>query len=210
MGVSNSAPPGMSQEEVDRLEAKRQQFYDAAEPLFERFGYRKTTVEEVCRDAGASKRTFYELFDDKGDLALHLMLHVASSMFDGFHAKATSDMPALDKLNLLLQEYVEMGRRHKIFHILMKDMDLIGSFGDHANELQFQHMIEAMRMIIDEGIERGEFRQLDSDAATWMIFALLDSMYYLIPEFYNGVGAFEDQHLAGEVHDFIKHALLTR
>jgi len=44
--------------------AKRGRFFSTAEPLFERFGYRKTTIEDVCRAAGMSKRTFYELFKD--------------------------------------------------------------------------------------------------------------------------------------------------
>ena len=49
----------------DDVRQKQDRFYEAATPLFDRFGYRKTTVEEICRAAGMSKRTFYDLFDDK-------------------------------------------------------------------------------------------------------------------------------------------------
>ncbi|MCB2200710.1 TetR/AcrR family transcriptional regulator [bacterium] len=208
MAVTKPKDVGMTDEELARREEKRQQFYEAAEPLFERFGFKKTTVEEICRDAGASKRTFYELFNDKGDLAQNLMLHVGFDMFRQFNAKVKVGMSSLDKLDLIIVEYVNMGRSHKIFHILMKDPDLFASMGEHANELQFRHMIEAMKQVLDEGIERGDFRTLDSDAATWMIFSLLDSMYYLIPEFQMGVGAFEDQHLAREIRDFLMHAIV--
>ena len=198
----------MSEEEIYRLESKRLQFYEAAEPLFERFGYKKTTVEEVCRDAGASKRTFYELFRDKADLAQNLMLHVAYKMFDGFYRKRQLAGSATEKLELLIEEYVRMGRKHKIFHTLIKDLDLLSTIGEHKNDLQFSHTIEAMKQILEEGMANGEFRQLDSDAVTWMIYSQLDSMYYLIPEYAMGPGAFEDQHLAREVHDFLLHAIV--
>lgn len=208
MAVTRRQDVGLTDEELDRREEKRQQFYEAAEPLFERFGYKKTTVEEICSDAGASKRTFYELFKDKGDLAQSLMLHVGYDMFRQFNAKVTPKMTPLEKLDLIIVEYVNMGRTHKIFHVLMKDTDLFASMGEHANELQFRYMIEAMKQVLDEGIEWQQFRPHDSDAATWMIFSLLDSMYYLIPEFQMGVGAFEDQKLGREVRDFIIHALI--
>jgi AcrR family transcriptional regulator len=30
------------------IDPKRLRFFEAAEPLFERFGFRKTTVEDIC------------------------------------------------------------------------------------------------------------------------------------------------------------------
>lgn len=200
----------LTPEEHARLEEKREQFYVAAEPLFERYGYRKTTVEEVCRAAGASKRTFYELFNDKADLAQHLMLHVANMIRTHFLTHVQAEMSAFEKFDLILEEYVRLGREHRIFHILMQDMDLMATFGEHSKDIQFTQLIEILQAVIEEGIERGEFRPLDSEAATWMIFSLLDSMYYLLPEYMAQPGAFEDSSLASSVRDFIRHALVAQ
>ena len=37
--------PSLPTQEIEPLHPKRSQFFEAAEPLFERFGFRKTTVE---------------------------------------------------------------------------------------------------------------------------------------------------------------------
>ncbi len=55
-------------------------FLTEAETLFVRYGFKKTTIEDICRAVGASKRTFYELFDNKIDIAMKLALHVISHM----------------------------------------------------------------------------------------------------------------------------------
>jgi len=52
---------------------KEDQIRRAGRPLFLRHGIRKVRVEEVCADAGVSKRTFYKYFRNKGDLAVAVL-----------------------------------------------------------------------------------------------------------------------------------------
>ena len=41
---------------------------DKAKERFDRFGYKKTTMDEISRDCKISKKTLYELFSDKENL----------------------------------------------------------------------------------------------------------------------------------------------
>jgi AcrR family transcriptional regulator len=47
---------------------------DAARSKFDRFGFKKTTVDEIAREARISKRTIYEHFKDKEDLFVSLFM----------------------------------------------------------------------------------------------------------------------------------------
>ena len=78
------------------VDARRRRFFVAAEPLFERFGYRKTTVEDVCHAAGTSKRTFYELFSDKKDLLLQLAECVFNDLTLEWEASLPEDLDPLE------------------------------------------------------------------------------------------------------------------
>lgn len=42
---------------------------DAAQQLFWKYGFKKVTVEEICREAGSSKMTFYKFFGNKQEIA---------------------------------------------------------------------------------------------------------------------------------------------
>ena len=191
----------------DRDREKRLQIYRAAEPLLERFGYRKTTVEEICRDAGMSKRTFYELFADKADLALQLLIHVAADIVGFYRESVRPDMGSFAKLDLFLAAYTRMAREHAIFDVLLRDADLMRSFGAHAHDPAFLEMVVLLQDVVGEGIARGEFRAMDPEAATLMVYSLLDSMHFLLPRYLDRPGALEDPALAAATADFIRHAL---
>jgi AcrR family transcriptional regulator len=47
---------------------RRQTLLDAGRALFERKGYHATTVDDITREAGVAKGTFYLYFDEKRDL----------------------------------------------------------------------------------------------------------------------------------------------
>ena len=67
-----------------------------------------------------------------------------------------------------------------------------------------------LKGILDEGVETGEFRPLDSDSVTWMIYSMLDSMYYLLPEYFMYKSALNDPVLACEIRDFIVQAIIRK
>jgi AcrR family transcriptional regulator len=54
-------------------QARRDQFLDAARRVAATRGYRTLTVDDVCREAGASKGAFYSHFGSKQDLLIALL-----------------------------------------------------------------------------------------------------------------------------------------
>ncbi len=193
-----------------REDAKRLVFFVAAEPLFAQYGYRKTTIEEVCRGAGASKRTFYEVFRDKADLASRLILHVSQGIVARWDAGVTPGMSARGKLERFIDEYVRLGREHRVFGQMMNDPDWLRAFGQLKDDRQFRLLMDVVRSILADGMKSGEFRPLDPDAVTWIVYSLLDTMYYIVPSTGALKGPFEDPKLARELRAFLIHALLPR
>src|SRR5918999_1688978 len=56
-----------------RQDRQRRRLYAAAAAIFANLGYADATAEAIAREAGMSKATFYERFDNKEDciIALH-------------------------------------------------------------------------------------------------------------------------------------------
>jgi Transcriptional regulator len=59
---------------------RRAQILNLAKKRFERFGFNKTTVDEIAKDAGISKRTLYQEFENKEKILEELLMFEALSV----------------------------------------------------------------------------------------------------------------------------------
>ena len=63
---------------------KHQALLLTARELFWRHGFRRVSIEEICREAGVSKMTFYRHFENKKALAMAVYDEVIASSTDTF------------------------------------------------------------------------------------------------------------------------------
>lgn len=188
-------------------DVKRRRFFDAAEPLFSRFGYRKTTVESVCRAAGMSKKTFYEQFRDKRELLLQLVERVLNETAQKWESELPADLDPLGRLHSLLDWYARAVRDHPFFEVLVEDLELMRMFGEHLDEIRVTQIGGPFDTIVRDGITAGQFRNVDPRAAMWIVLGLLDMVYLLMPRIMNAPGALQDPVLSAEVRRFIVRGL---
>jgi AcrR family transcriptional regulator len=185
---------------------KRRHFFAAAEPLFTRYGFRKTTVEDVCRAAGASKRTFYELFRDKGDFFARMILAAAAQAIDGWRQQRPEDASAEVWFDSYMEGYARFAQECPAHVQSMTEPELRHGFEGLEQEV-FHPLIEPLREIIEHGMKRGEFRRVDPERLAWIVGLLLDCMHYVIPQQYGLPGAADDPATARELREFILHGL---
>lgn len=190
-----------------RVDPRALRFFQAAEPLLERFGYRKTTVEAVCRAAGMSKRTFYELFRDKQDLLLRWLEVTVNEMTESWEASLSPDLDPLSRLHSFLDLYASMAREHPAMQMLFEDFELMRLFGERTEEIRMVQMGGPIDRILRDGVAAGQFRRLDPRAAMWVMFSILDTVYLLMPRVMNAPGPLEDPVLARETRQFIIRGL---
>jgi AcrR family transcriptional regulator len=143
--------------------AKRVRILEAATGLFVRFGYRKTSIDEVARAAGVAKGTVYLYYRNKAELVLH--------------AIALEKCGYLDRLEPLLEAEMAAGERLRALIALgligMQEMPLLSSLsgGDHELALALGEVdasvlaridgwrAEFMIGLLDEATDRSLSRQ---------------------------------------------------
>ena len=77
---------------------KRDQILKTGKELFWKFGFRRVTVEELCREAGISKMTFYKFFSNKMDLVMTIMTEFGQASIDKYRSLMDSDLPYTEKV----------------------------------------------------------------------------------------------------------------
>jgi AcrR family transcriptional regulator len=197
-----------------RRDAKRHQkkikFFESAKPLFLRFGFRKTTVEDICREAGASKRTFYELFRDKGDLLMQLCVSVADGMAATWKERVIGNDSALFRFEAFLDEYTRISKEERIFKVLVSEPSLFTTGVSDESRIQMMPVLGLLQEILEHGVETGEFRRMDTERAAWIIFSVLDSVHFIMPEFGNIPGPLEDDSFAAELRAFLLGSVMQK
>jgi len=86
---------------------KYKEILETARQLFWKHGYRRVTVEEICREAETSKMTFYRYFSNKLELAKAVFDAVAEKGMHDFKAVLYSDTSPSEKLENMLRLKLE-------------------------------------------------------------------------------------------------------
>lgn len=67
---------------VDNDRDARERLLDAAEACLSRYGFAKTTVEDVAREARVSRSTFYRYFESRRDVVVAIFLREIAQIWD--------------------------------------------------------------------------------------------------------------------------------
>jgi AcrR family transcriptional regulator len=82
--------------------ATRDAILDASDRMVSHYGFRKTTMEDIAREAGVSKRTIYVYFASKEEVGMSLLRRVVDRIQVRLDAICDSDLPTADKLREVL------------------------------------------------------------------------------------------------------------
>ena len=86
---------------------KKALFIDAAEKLFIQNGFENTSIDEVAKEAGLTKRTLYQYFVNKEDLFFAVALKGAWKLTTAYEEALGGGDTALEKIQLANQAYLQ-------------------------------------------------------------------------------------------------------
>lgn len=126
--------------------------------LFWKFGFRRVSVEEICKKAGISKMTFYRYFDNKTELAKRVLKKVVDEGTVKFREILTDGDTISGKMQRIIR--LKMEGTNDISREFVEDV-----YNDTGSEIQ-QFMIklttDTWMGVIEEfrdAQKRGIFRQ---------------------------------------------------
>lgn len=163
-----------------RKEARPVELLDAALTLFVEKGYAATKVEEVAALAGVSKGTLFLYFATKQDLFKAVIRSNLADHFPAWNQEFdTFQGSTADMLSYAMQSWWERIGNTRASGITK----LVTSEGSNFPEVVAFYEAEVMRpgralfkAILQRGIDRGEFRPMDTDTA---VYSLVSTIFFL-------------------------------
>jgi AcrR family transcriptional regulator len=89
---------------------KKEKIEHVARDLFFRHGFRKVTVDEICRKAHVSRKTYYSFYDNKNALVVFILNALVNESVAQYEGIIQLEMPFADKLVAMLQLKYEFGK----------------------------------------------------------------------------------------------------
>jgi AcrR family transcriptional regulator len=155
---------------------KRKQLIQTAKELFFKFGIKRVTVEEICREANVSKMTFYKHFRNKNGLVKTWITEMTDEAMERYRSLMESDLPFQEKVRQTIQMKMEGtdGMSQDFFS------DYIPHAEPELHDFLHQRMHEMMGLVIQDYVEaqkRGDIRQdIKIEFILWYLNKILDIM----------------------------------
>jgi AcrR family transcriptional regulator len=142
---------------MDKEPKKKIQIVEAAEKLFNQFGFKKVSVEEICEAAGASKMTFYKYFANKNELIKHLWQVMIDASWVKLDKLDQQDVPFAEKVKMIIKMKEEatsqMGSEY-----IHDYLNMVPELMDFYNQI-FGEVMTRFMEIIRKAQEKGEVRK---------------------------------------------------
>jgi AcrR family transcriptional regulator len=158
---------------------KRNQILNLAKKRFERFGFNKTTVDEIARDATISKRTLYQEFENKEKILEELFMFEALSVRKAILNQINKIIGPTEKL----QTYIRLALKYLdqnpfIVSVLHDESGFFAPFLKDKPHIIEEGIEEIFVNILKEGVQKDVFRKMDEKVVGHCIFLLFKGLTY--------------------------------
>jgi len=178
----------------------------AAKELFWKYGFKRVTIEEVCREAKVSKMTFYKHFKNKIDLVKKIYELEVKKGMQKYRSIMDSEIPFVEKVEKsmeLKREQTENLSQEFYDDILKSDIDELKEMFNKAIQNNIQ-------IILNDYIQAQKKREIRKDIKPEFILYFMNHMMEMA----------KDQRLSGiysnpnemimELNNFFFYGVLPR
>jgi len=186
---------------------KRIKIIKAAVKVFSQKGFHEARVEEIAQLADVGKGTVYEYFSSKTELFQEMFKAGIRFYLDSLINDISPDLSCKEKLSRIARLHLRFVSNYKdLAKITMTEH---AYFNEGFRKWVWEYRakkLEMLKQIIDEGVDRGEFRKVDSQAVALVFLGALGALFSPV--------IFSEEHvnakdLVEPALDVIMHGLLA-
>jgi AcrR family transcriptional regulator len=166
----------------DASEERISQIIEASLAVFAREGFAQARIEDIARQAGLAKGTVYLYFKSKDAIIAAILKVLFRQEMRFLKAHQRSDAPVREQfLELTRQMAGSLDRMQPFLPIVLEFYSLAGRRADVREFLieAFNEYRAILAALIQQGIDRGEFRVVDAGSVAITHTALFEGLALL-------------------------------
>jgi AcrR family transcriptional regulator len=152
----------------------RRTIMKAAQSLLDHSNIADVTVDDIVREAGVARGTFYIYFKDKLDVLVALARNLNEELFEASHLSLDRGASAYERIRLSLRRVVDNWIEHNgIFRSLTQMAMTRPDFLELSQELRFPFIIQ-IRQDLESSMAGGRAKPIDAAVAAKALAAMMD------------------------------------
>ncbi|QEE14515.1 TetR/AcrR family transcriptional regulator [Promethearchaeum syntrophicum] len=147
-----------------------------AQEIFERFGYKKTTLKDIGEAVGLDKTSLYHYFKNKEDLFIEVLLLNFQRYKDQF-TTISQPLSVQEQVYLFFEYHLKFFLKNSLFSQLISlDFKLLSKNILYRIVEVREYEYQFFSNLIEEGISKGEIRNLNTKQIVTTFFHLLEGL----------------------------------
>ena len=157
-------------------EATRARIIGVAASEFARLGFDQANINVIAELAGIGKGTIYLYFENKRDLFLAMLRHIASRQLAAIRTALAADGTIQQRLERLFQAFAHLAEvESDSFNVSMSALYGVNrAFQAEATKL-LRDYVAVIALMLEQSQVRGEIQCQDVEATALMILSLTES-----------------------------------
>lgn len=185
---------------------RRRELLHRAAALFDQAGYHSTTLDDIAEASGIHKPTVYHYFTGKDDLLFWIHDEFIELLLGRHEARLRTPMPVHQMLLETMGDILELMETHRghvrVFFEHHRELPDERRASIDAKRDRYQALVEDL---IRQGVESGEFRDVDAHLAAFALFGMCNWAY----QWYSSEGPLRTREIAYAFWDLLLHGLDT-
>jgi AcrR family transcriptional regulator len=162
---------------LTRDEIIKEEILTAAQRLFQQFGIRKTTMEDIAKNISKGKSTLYYYYCSKEEIFDAVVQRELEEVFSKTNEAVDLAITAEDKLKAYsITRLKTMRRMSNLYHMVRMEMLENPPCYHHLHKEYEEREIKLITRILQIGIERREFHQRLAGQLDIMPYIIMSSL----------------------------------
>ncbi|RMF60636.1 MAG: TetR/AcrR family transcriptional regulator [Calditrichaeota bacterium] len=169
----------MKSKELSRADVvdKRMQILCAAQRCFARYGFAKTTLDDIAAGVGMKKASLYYYYKNKESIFQDVIEYESNELLNLLNEKMATCSNAIEKLLMFAHARLEYLRKTINLHELSVQVLLeVKPIIDRLFQDFQRKQLEVLQKILLEGIEQNIFKQIDVNQTASAILSVLEAV----------------------------------
>ena len=157
---------------------KKEAVINTARDLFQKYGYKKVSMDEIARTSGVTKKTIYTYFKDKDSMFLYFIEEELQKMKRKIEKKNNSDLPFIEVVATNLYDMLIFRKNSMLISTISKE---IKNGNDKCCDFLKVYDDEILSYIeekINLEIKKENIKKCDSHLTAFIIYKVFISILF--------------------------------